>query len=1370
METTADTIPVPSWDGAETPGGRATPPAAEPEGGAPVRGRATEQHGRAREERGRSTHRGRGRGRARPELPRSPGHKGKGLGGKSSKGKDKGAGAGRGRHPYTMDDAYEVLDENRWNQIFGQWSAVAGWSSQVPGWYQSPQTGIWMFWTGAQWLSYEPSSMDGSWHLPRREAEQAKGREKGPPHSTASTLEHPSQHRSVGVPLPEGHGLRAKAAPKEAARKEKKEKKETKDKKDGRDKSDRSAKDKKKDRSDKERPREQPKEQRTKTPPPPSAAEKGEKSDKKEKKDKEKKERQDDDPRPSGRDDSQTPSKKSKAAPPNPDPPGEDDDEEYSEYTYEEQEESEESEGFEEDPPVTPSNLTDDSRGPRQYQRNPRDPRLRPPPGPPSSDPTSSNVTSTPAASNRTSSRASGSSASTASTGEIRALLGQQAKKQQDRSKPSLSQVRLEMFRGSRSHFKEWKHTIEAQQALDEAELAMLIYLSCQGEPRQILNQLQVSEMREPGGLNRVMRLLEESYGARSDERFEERQEAYLTYRRAPGQSVASYISALKRLRTEYLAEDTGTTLSDKSFAQRMLSRASLTKKERMDIFYSAGGKYASNAIEKVLKFRCSNVHLDETKYRPQDKHHHPRRWKTSSTSKSSRPKPHRSSRAHLANVKEEPDWDDDEEGIPEEEGDDEAYYENEDDEADNEDLEQEAYQQDYYWDDEDEEGDWDWDDEGMDLREAYAAGWRAKQKSAEARKARGYSDAKSKGKGKKGKKGGGRFVEYRTKDQRKAKSKCASCKQIGHWHGDPECPNVKNGTDPPRDDPAKSQVNFTTDTSPTARGSGTRTKEEVKQEEDDGNRHTWSTKGLNVHKVNWTFMEGWQRIKAYSSDSSSAVSSPSSSSEPEEPLGFSAGRSSEEASAQKKASKYKAALRTVVSALAEEVDESDLKLKKKLLKKQGQLQEKEKELAKAKSKAKGSKPVAMETDLAPADMLEILPHMSKDEKRRLYKELKAERDREAARYLDQHQTAEKLKRTDKRHDGGYKAASSSTTPAPEPASTSDLPEPVRRKRLKQFRKDLYDGALDRKGRVRPSEASELPTPEQEKCPHPWQSLRWGANGAAHWASCKACKLKKVLYYSMDHGALTAETVLEEDPMDVWMLEHAAHKVILDSGCRAAVAGAKWHVKMRQALDQRDLPYEVLEHEETFRFGAGAPVLSTEAGLYPVVLGGTGIRSWLRVAVVDDTKQDPRISNCLALVGPSELARWKVTMDFAKGMTVIDGCSTPTELSPTRHPVLEILGDDGKAEDWNTSELRELRAVLRADPRKLALWQSQDELPPPSRRRHLQMNLRCLSTPWLSQNQISKILLCGRATWKMRPSVVWTRSCTSPHQGGGAPG
>ena len=104
----------------------------------------------------------------------------------------------------------------------------------------------------------------------------------------------------------------------------------------------------------------------------------------------------------------------------------------------------------------------------------------------------------------------------------------------------------------------------------------MLIYLSCEGEPRQILNQLEVSEMQEPGGLGRVLRLLEDSYGARADERFEEKQEAYLSYRRAPGQSIAAYVSTLSRMRTEYLKEDPDTTTSDKAYAQRLLSSLQL--------------------------------------------------------------------------------------------------------------------------------------------------------------------------------------------------------------------------------------------------------------------------------------------------------------------------------------------------------------------------------------------------------------------------------------------------------------------------------------------------------------------------------------------------------------------------------------------------------------------------------------------------------------------------------------------------------------------------------------------------------------------------------------------------------------------------
>ena len=69
----------------------------------------------------------------------------------------------------------------------------------------------------------------------------------------------------------------------------------------------------------------------------------------------------------------------------------------------------------------------------------------------------------------------------------------------------------------------------------------------------------------------------------------------------SPSLHTSRYISILKRLRGEYLKEDAETTLSDKSFAQRLLVRAGLTRKERMDIFFSSGNQYNSSRIEKVI-------------------------------------------------------------------------------------------------------------------------------------------------------------------------------------------------------------------------------------------------------------------------------------------------------------------------------------------------------------------------------------------------------------------------------------------------------------------------------------------------------------------------------------------------------------------------------------------------------------------------------------------------------------------------------------------------------------------------------------------------------------------------------------------------
>lgn len=204
------------------------------------------------------------------------------------------------------------------------------------------------------------------------------------------------------------------------------------------------------------------------------------------------------------------------------------------------------------------------------------------------------------------------SSAVSGQTAAVREMLNSQVQRRaQERNKPALAQVRIETFKGSRSGYQDWRKTLEAQRALyrlGDEELAVLVYLSTSGEAREVVNQLEIRELQEPGGLGRVLKLLDDAYGSRSDERFEERQQAFVTYRRNPGVSIAAYLANLKRLRSEYLKEDPGTTLSDKSYAQRMLSRAGLSKKERMDIFFSAGGAYnfqrnrASNALQMLQR------------------------------------------------------------------------------------------------------------------------------------------------------------------------------------------------------------------------------------------------------------------------------------------------------------------------------------------------------------------------------------------------------------------------------------------------------------------------------------------------------------------------------------------------------------------------------------------------------------------------------------------------------------------------------------------------------------------------------------------------------------------------------------------------
>ena len=991
------------------------------------------------------------------------------------------------------------------------------------------------------------------------------------------------------------------------------------------------------------------------------------------------------------------------------DPPDDDGDgSEYS-YTYEYEEEDEhgEEETMTNDPTYRSSNVPSRQTSNAGDMRPPL-PRRKREDGPAEPRRTATKSRAAPTGSARDQRSSAPPSEGSGQTDAIRDILTRNMRKGPigerggGGTRSALSQVKVETFRGSRSAYRDWKKTLQVQRGLyklTDPEMAALVYLSTSGEARDIVNQLEVSELQEEASFSRVMKLLDDTYEKQADERFEQKQEEFMTFRRPHGMAMSAYIAKLRRLKAEYLKEDPDTVISDRAYAQRLLTRAGLSKKERTEIFFAAGGKYRSEGIEKVLRFRCATMHTEEV-----EKYRYGRPHGDLKGSKSSRKVYHRGSGARSSTwrLKKRNDAHLTEAEPENEEDPDEDFQEEEaDEDLDNEDLEQEAYPADVrdYVDHGDDEPDWggteeeDEEWEMSDLREAYAAGWKARQQSAEMRKGRGY---KGQGKGKKGGKQKSRPEDNRRVEDRKKASKCAICHKYGHWKGDPQCPKVKSGEYPERKPQAAKQEQETLFTQSTT----------LKKEEEDSPERGSGSKNLVVNRVNWTFMaanDGWDMVKDYDSESDD------SSSEEEAPAAASADplyRALDSASAGiEPPKKTKVKLKAVLKALESIVEDED---ERKKLKK----------VQRRRKKSKAKEDTTMNVDTP--ELLSILPHLTRDEKRALLMQLLEDEEDEAARHVPRLEEFPKPRRK-----GGYPAeprslaASSKSRAAPssaasaagsEPPSNDDMPLAVKKKRLEEFRRQLYHNALTSKGRLRLSEASDVPNGAQDQCTHDYSLLKWGANGSAHWADCTNCRLKKVLYWSKMHGSLMVDQEPDEVPDSLVAGLPPTMDLIMDTGCRTAVAGKRWHDRYQTWLRERNLMWNTVEHEEVFRFGAGRPVLSVEAHLYPVCIGK--LKSWMRLAVVESEK-DPRVADCPALAGPSELSRWGVRMDFARqSISIGQDDWQKIRLSPSRHPVLNVLPPEGSTRAmWETKELVELREKLETDPYSMALLQEQvDEI------------------------------------------------------------
>ncbi|CAK9114738.1 unnamed protein product [Durusdinium trenchii] len=255
----------------------------------------------------------------------------------------------------------------------------------------------------------------------------------------------------------------------------------------------------------------------------------------------------------------------------------------------------------------------------------------------------------------------------------------------------------------------------------------------------------------------------------------------------------------------------------------------------------------------------------------------------------------------------------------------------------------------------------------------------------------------------------------------------------------------------------------------------------------------------LHTRQVNWTMMHGWERIRRYQSDDEEVDSSSSAASESEEEdlaYHLKLSESSQASQSKQAKEKIKVKLLTVLRSLLE--DEKDEETIQRLRKKEKRLAERataratgatSSTEARPKAKPKHKKPERLEEDvgLSTEDLVKVLPKTSKEEKKILYKQLKKDQEREILEIFGRSATPERsmLKRPEQRKGGyGYSTPDRRGKDQVQepPEKQENLPTPVKKKRLEEFRKSLYEAALDKRGRL-------IPTADQEACRHKFDRL-----------------------------------------------------------------------------------------------------------------------------------------------------------------------------------------------------------------------------------------------------------------------------------------
>ena len=178
--------------------------------------------------------------------------------------------------------------------------------------------------------------------------------------------------------------------------------------------------------------------------------------------------------------------------------------------------------------------------------------------------------------------------------------------------------VRIRTFYGDPRKYLEWKREVAATQTLyqvKEEQMAGLLYLALspgEGRPRDLMSHMAIEDICTEEGLKWMLQILDKEYKKESHVQADDAQEKYERCRRTPYQPMNEFLRALRLSKRILERDDPGTTISDVSFARKMLSKSGLSVIERRGVLSAAGAEWNTPKIEEALRMMYSDAHKDD--------------------------------------------------------------------------------------------------------------------------------------------------------------------------------------------------------------------------------------------------------------------------------------------------------------------------------------------------------------------------------------------------------------------------------------------------------------------------------------------------------------------------------------------------------------------------------------------------------------------------------------------------------------------------------------------------------------------------------------------------------------------------------------